>query len=189
MKMNRKAAIELSISTIVIIVLAMSMLILGLVLIRTIFTGTTESVKAIDTGVKNEINKLFNEDTNRRLVLYPDSNIIKLRQGESGDGFALSIKNVEQGAGSHVFTYNIIYDTGQPNNCGSGIPLDSWGKIDVGRSQSNIQIANGNTLQPVHVRFTISNIAPICTFRLRIAVTEDGQPYETGFMDVQILPA
>ena len=58
---NKKAAIELSIGTVVIIVLAMSMLILGLVLIRNIFTGATESVDQINDNVRSEIIKLFQE--------------------------------------------------------------------------------------------------------------------------------
>ncbi|MDP1695335.1 MAG: hypothetical protein Q8L29_00275 [archaeon] len=185
--MNKKAAIELSIGTIVVIVLAMSMLILGLVLVKTIFTGATESVTAIDSGVKNEISKLFNENADKRLVLYPDSKIIKLKQGSSGEGFALAIKNIEQGSGSSSFGYNINYDS-QTNNCGSGSPLTSWAKIDVGQSLSGIPLANGNSMaDPVHVRFTIGNTAPICTFRLTVSVTKDGAAYEVGFMDVQII--
>ncbi|MEK6953289.1 MAG: hypothetical protein AABX29_09845, partial [Nanoarchaeota archaeon] len=45
---NKKAALELSIGTIVILVLAMSMLILGLILIRTIFTGAKYNVETMN---------------------------------------------------------------------------------------------------------------------------------------------
>ena len=44
----KKGAMELSIGTIVIIVLAMSMLILGLVLIKTIFVGAKYNVDTIE---------------------------------------------------------------------------------------------------------------------------------------------
>ena len=63
---NKKGAIELSIGTIVIIVLAMSMLILGLVLIRNIFSGSNDAVGQINTGVISEIQKVFaNADKTR----------------------------------------------------------------------------------------------------------------------------
>ena len=81
MKENKKGAIELSIGTIVIIVLAMSMLILGLVLVRTIFTGAIDAVKSIDDGVKKEIGVLFSENNERRVVLYPDAGLTRLKQG------------------------------------------------------------------------------------------------------------
>ena len=48
--MQKRGAMELSIGTIVIIVLAMSMLILGLVLIRTIFTGAKYNIDTIVSG-------------------------------------------------------------------------------------------------------------------------------------------
>ena len=53
MRKNRDGALELSIGTIVVIVIGMSMLVLGLVLVRTIFTGSTESVKVLNEGVFN----------------------------------------------------------------------------------------------------------------------------------------
>jgi len=64
----RLGAIELSIGTVVIIVLAMSMLILGIVLIRNIFGSATTAITEIDQGVKNEINKLFSENEEKTLV-------------------------------------------------------------------------------------------------------------------------
>ena len=62
-KKKKKGALELSIGTIVILVLAMSMLILGLVLVRTIFKSATGVVGQLDEGVRQEIKDLFiNED-------------------------------------------------------------------------------------------------------------------------------
>src|SRR3990167_4325944 len=54
--LNKKAALELSIGTIVILVLAMSMLILGLVLVRTIFTGAKYNVETMNDKVRDQIN-------------------------------------------------------------------------------------------------------------------------------------
>ena len=48
---------QMSVGTIVTIVLLMTVLILGLVLVRTIFGGAVENIDNIDQAVKNEINK------------------------------------------------------------------------------------------------------------------------------------
>ena len=55
---NKKAAMEMSVGTIVTIVLLMTVLILGLVMIRTIFKGSIENINSVDQSVKNEINKI-----------------------------------------------------------------------------------------------------------------------------------
>jgi len=56
---NKRGAVELSIGTIVIIVLAMSMLILGMVLVRSIMCGAIGMTGNINTKVNGEINNLF----------------------------------------------------------------------------------------------------------------------------------
>ena len=50
---NKHAAMEMSVGTIVTIVLLMAVLVLGLVLVRTIFKNSTESIDSIDEQVKN----------------------------------------------------------------------------------------------------------------------------------------
>lgn len=78
---NKKAAIELSIGTIVIIVIAMSMLILGLVLVRQIFTGATESVDILDDKVQNEIKNLFNDENQDVIIKLGSDKTVKIKPG------------------------------------------------------------------------------------------------------------
>ena len=68
---SKKGAIELSVGTIVIIVLAMTMLILGIVLIRNIFTGTITNVDEINEGVRDQIKKLFQNENDRAVICLP----------------------------------------------------------------------------------------------------------------------
>ena len=49
---NKQGALELSIGTIVVIVIGMSMLILGLVLVKTIFTGSTAAIGQLNDKVQ-----------------------------------------------------------------------------------------------------------------------------------------
>lgn len=80
---QKKGAIELSIGTVVIIVLAMSMLILGLVLVRNIFTGATESVDILDDKVQNEIKNLFNDESSDVIVKLGSDRTAKIKPGTS----------------------------------------------------------------------------------------------------------
>ena len=59
---NKKAAMEMSMGTIIILVLGVSMLILGMVLIRNIMCSGLQITKDITTGVRNEIQNLFGAD-------------------------------------------------------------------------------------------------------------------------------
>jgi hypothetical protein len=59
---NKKAAIEMSMSTIIILVLGVSMLILGMILIRSIMCAGLQITEDVSTGVKNEVKTLFGAD-------------------------------------------------------------------------------------------------------------------------------
>lgn len=56
---NKTGAMELSISTIVIIVIALTMLILGIVLVRSIMCGAISLTSDVSNSAKKEVNKLF----------------------------------------------------------------------------------------------------------------------------------
>ena len=71
---KKKGAIELSMGTIVILVLAMTMLIMGLVLIKTIFSGAKYNVEQINQKVEGEIGKLFSEDKQIVIMQYDGEN-------------------------------------------------------------------------------------------------------------------
>ncbi len=78
---DRKGALELSIGTIVVIVIGMSMLVLGLVMVRTIFTGSTESVDTLNEGVMNEIVTLFDDEGEDLLINLGSTNVAKIKPG------------------------------------------------------------------------------------------------------------
>ena len=61
-KRNKKAALELSMGTIVVLVLSVSMLILGIILIRSIMCSGIEITEELSRGVKNEVKTLFGAD-------------------------------------------------------------------------------------------------------------------------------
>ena len=77
---NKKAAMEMTVGTIVTIVLLMSALILGLVLTKTIFSGTTKNVDVLNDQVKSQINSLFSSGKTGVAISLPD-NTAKVKPG------------------------------------------------------------------------------------------------------------
>jgi hypothetical protein len=181
--MKKRGAIELSIGTIVIIVLAMSMLILGMVLVRNIFSGSSDNILQMNDKVKGEINKLFVED--KRTVVYLSNQIAKIEQNEDW-GVAFAIKNLARGtAEAGRFHYDVIVsDPDVRQKCGLGErDIESW--IKTGRAD-DATIAPGQAYYGI-VRFLVPENAPLCTVRFHLEVTSDNVAYATDFFDVEVL--
>jgi len=180
---TKKAAMEMSVGTIVTIVLLMTVLILGLGLVRNIFSSSSNAINQIDSSVQNQLQQLFSEDGSRMIALYPVEREVKMKQGESG-GFGLSIRNVNQEAG--VFSYDVT-----ASEIGSGCQLtlaQADGLISLGKMGQNIQLSSGSSLEnPILVKFDLSETTPLCTIRYAINVKSDGVPYgSTNYVDLKV---
>ena len=185
---SRKAQISMSVGTIVTIVLLMTTLILGLVLVRKIFTGSIENVNSIDQAVKNEINKLFAEDDARKVVVYPPTRLVSIKKGNTDYlGFAFSIRNVETATGSFAYTV-AVNDPEIKNKCGIEAPeANEW--IQAGNSGSVTIPAGDSMTEPEFVRFIIPENAPPCLIRYGINVQKDGKQYgNTVSIDLKVEP-
>jgi len=183
MKRGKKGAIELSIGTIVIIVLAMSMLILGLVLVKNIFSGAIDITDMTTEQLKSQVGELFGSD--KKLVVYPDSRHIDVKQGDPS-GFGIGIKNLLEGSTTDVkFSYEVVVsDPDLRNKCGvSEQEAEAW--INTGRAEDNLQIASGDFIS-TKVLLSIPVGSPLCTLRYRVNVEANNQPYASEIMDVTI---
>lgn len=179
----KKGAIEMSVGTIVIIVLAMSMLILGMILIQNIFSGASQNVLQMNDKVKDEINKLFVED--KRTVVYLANQIAEIQQNEDW-GIAFAVKNLEKGtAEAGSFRYEVkVSDPDVRTKCGvDERTIESW--IKTGRTDS-MTVAPGQSYFGI-VRFLIPESAPLCTVRFHIDVTKDNAAYATDFFDIEVV--
>lgn len=183
---SKRAAMEMSVGTIVTIVLLMTVLILGLVMIRTIFRGSIENIEGIDQAVKSEISKLFSEDTSREVVVYPTSRYVIIQKGQDNLGFGFSIRNV--GEEEDVFTYDIsAVDASCNIDLESADDLITLGKT---RGPPGIRLPPGSFMDnPIFVRFSVPESAPPCKIRysLEISHTADGGGiYTTIDVDLEI---
>ena len=186
--MRKKGALELSVGTIVIIVIALAFLILGLVLVRQIFFSATHNVDILDQKVQAEIQKLFTEE--KRMVVYLSNNIAKPKQGEEW-GVAFAIKNLETGTiNEGRFNYNVKIGMGATElktNCGI-TENQVLSYIALGK-EGAMSIAPGQTAYSI-VRFKIPETAPLCLMRFNIDVTmgAERKSYTSDFFDLEIKP-
>jgi hypothetical protein len=180
---RKKAAVELSMSTIVIVVLAMTMLIVGIVLVRNIFSGATDIADLTTDQIINEINQMFGEE--EKVVIYPSTDTIPVRQ-EKQSGFAIGIRNKLSGAEaqSATFSYDVIPVSDIESDC--GITEEELMSLFVSGSNSdeNIPIATGDP-KAVKVLFNTGEGDPLCTARFRVDVKANGNNYDSTYVFIE----
>ncbi len=178
---SKIAAMEMSVGTIVTIVLLMSVLVLGIFLVQNIFKSAKGAIDLTDEQLKNEISKLFGDD--KELVIYPSSRRIEIKQEET-DGVGIGIKNLLQGvSGTQTFSYKVI--VADASDCvESEEEIAEW--FTVGRTESNIPIAVGKSATQ-KVLFRIPSGTSLCTARFRVNVDHsDGEFYDTITFDITV---
>ena len=174
---------EMSVGTIVTIVLLMGVLVLGLFLIKGIFSSAKGAVDLTDQQLQSEISKLFSEE--KELVIYPTSGFIEIKQEET-DAVGIGIKNLARGTGeSSTFSYEII--ARDSSDCGiEEEELESF--IVVGRTESDIPIGTGD-IYVARARIRIPTGAPLCIASFRVDVFKNGEAYARDSFDIEIKAA
>jgi hypothetical protein len=175
---SKKAAIEMSMTTIVTIVLVVVTLVLALVLIRTIFTSSTNAITQVNTAIQDQINNLFTSQGGN-LQVYPASRQVVITRGATPpEGFAFSVKNPE--VNTATFTYSV--DAADVHNCGSTFTTDMANNYLLGATGS-FTIGPGAILNPSElVAFTNTASAPPCTiiYDLNINETSGNNAFSTN---------
>jgi hypothetical protein len=171
---------EMSVGTIVTIVLLVSVLILGIFLIQRIRQSAVKVVDLTDEQLTNEVNKLFAED--KKVVIYPSTQIVTMQQEELGE-VGVGIRNLIQGGtGTEVFSYEVLVS--DASNCReTEEEVASW--IVVGSKEDNIAIPTGD-ISAQRIRFRIPTGASLCIARFRVNVFADGSAYGSELFDVEV---
>lgn len=170
---------EMSVGTIVTVVLLMAVLILGIFLTQRIFKTSKGAIDMTEEQLMSEIQKLFsNEET--KVVIFPTSKHLEIKHEEK-DAIGLGIKNLAQtGSGKDVFKYTIINTGG---NCESNIDPNSW--IIVGENENNIPISVGE-MYSTKIIFQIPLGTPLCTARFRADVSINNNAYKSESFDISV---
>ncbi len=172
---KKKAAIELSMGTIVIVVLSMSMLILGLTLISRIWKGTTDSVDTINEQVKKKISNLFAEEGAETAISLGAQQTATVRQGTQNFGvlFAFSPKDPTYLSNDKCKYAVEVEWLSRPGNCGAsvskdliknwiltpgveGTPLAKFDRIEGNVGYALMKASIPETIMPCRQRFFVN---------------------------------
>ncbi len=147
-KRNKTGAMEMSVGTIVTIVLLMAVLVLGLALVKNIFGSAKGAVDLTDTQLQEEISNIFGGDDLKRVAVYPATRI-KLRKGTDLSPLGFSIRNIE--ANTRSFQYALEFEG---SDCGiNGAAANSL--IVLRRTGSKTVIGANVMEDPVLLEFRI----------------------------------
>ena len=190
---NKQGALELSIGTIVVIVIGMSMLILGLVLVRTIFTGSTAAIGQLNDQVQGEISGLFVEEGNDIVVMTSDrSNKVKVKPGDSSDvGIGILTPDGSAVGSFNRLQYKMTLDTNTQNNCIGIIGLSrAEGLLITGVNQWNgVDEFDGSNAFAL-IEISVPKGTAKCTQKVHIEVkdTQAGaESYTASFFVLEVI--
>jgi hypothetical protein len=174
--MNKSGAMELSISTIVVVVLAVMMLIIGSMIINRVGCASIGGVDEMNDKMKQSILDTF-RDTNEKITFKERENEVA-KGVEYGVGFA--IKNTE--GLSKDFEYNLfVRDVG---SCSfSKEDAENW--ITLGKSDS-FTIGGGNEYISSFM-LLIPSETENCKFRYTMSVNSNGKVYQEANVDISII--
>lgn len=175
---NKKGAMEMSVGTIVTIVLLMSVLVLGIFLVQNIFDTGTSAVESIDNQMQNEINKMFS-DEGREFVIYPDSREVDLKRKDDPKGFAIAVDNKNNEEKTYEFelfalpSYDFQGRCGISEDTANSYLLYSEGDFSLGANQNNLQNAE-------YIKFDVPENAPRCTipYRVELEYEDSGEAFQ-----------
>lgn len=188
---DKKGAIELSISTIVIIVLAMTMLILGLVLVQKIWSTSTDSVDTLNDKIQNQISQLFTETGADVMVKLGAEQTAKIKAGTENFGIAIGSRTLDGSATDrNRLKYKLTLEEANGKNCISKIGKDKTDALfvtplDKQNSFDKFQGANAFAL----IQVTVPKGTATCTQKVFIDVTDtkDNSAVGGNFFVVEIL--
>ena len=173
-KMRKKGAMELSIGTIVVIVIAITMLILGIVFVRSVMCGALGLTGDLNNRVKGEINDLFGSTGGEVQCIGVSRDAVRMIPGEVNIVYC-GIKAPQAATYSITLTdYSAVYST--QSDIRSWIVTDSWTGT----------VAPGDEDPKKAVRLNLPDNAPEDTIMLQVVIKKEGDIIATQDLDFEI---
>jgi len=156
---NKKAAMELSMGTIVIIVLSVTLLVLGMVFIRGLMCSGIQIGEKVDEGVKNELRTLFGTDDYGVTCMGEKGQEIKIGTGGRRQ-IVCYIKSDEQ------VKYSLIVNDFESL---SGAPSSTLSKWIIDKNVQSVDVAPGSKgAEPVVMLLNVPRDAPTTSLKLNL---------------------
>ena len=172
--MKKKAAMELSIGTVVIIVIAITMLILGIVFVRSVMCSAVGLTGEINDRVKGEINDLFGSTGGEVQCVGSTGEAIRMNPGKTN--FVWCGINAPQTAKYSIVlqNYNAVHST--KSQIKDWIVTESWDGT----------VAPNDDIPKKAIRIDLPDNAPEDTLMLQVVVKKEGNIISTQDLDFEI---
>ena len=168
---SKRAAMEMSVGTMVTIVLLVIVLVLGIFFIQKIFGTATNAIDTIDNEVQSELQKLFSSES-AKLAFYPTSRDVIIKKGDDPKGFAFQIRNND--VNDATFTY--VTTATDTSKCGSSFTETDADNMLLGGSGS-IDVGKGDVSEGIIVKFVVPESAPPCTMAYKLEIKKGDASY------------
>lgn len=192
-KRQNKAALELSIGTMVIIVLAVTMLILGLVLIRNIYGIATESINDLGEKTQDAIAEMFTDDSADVIIKLGTENTAKIRPNDETFGIGIAARTFDGSLSDRDrLSYRLTLEQATGNNCVSSdfLGLDQTKALFVTLLDTNLKFdAYDDDKSFARIILKVPKGTPVCSQKVLIDVvdTQTGRPAGGNFFIIEIL--
>ncbi|MEK6928686.1 MAG: hypothetical protein AABW65_01875 [Nanoarchaeota archaeon] len=175
-RVNKKGAIEFSITTIVVVVLGISMLIMGMVLVRNVMCGALSLTGEVNTKVEAELNKHFSSTESEVICIGAGSDPIKIAPGRENIIYC-NIKAKENAQYSiTVKDYESRISSLSKTELKKWMTTESWSG----------NIASGDEIPKKAVRLKIPENAPEGPIGIKLEIKRGGSLISTQDLDFQI---
>ncbi len=175
---NRRGAMEMSMGTIVTIVLSVSLLVVGIFFISRIGKVSTGIIDLTEEQLRDQINKLFSED--KEIAILPGTRYLEIKQTTS-DGIGFGIKNLGNEA---TYSYGVTATVG--NNCPENFKSeDALDWISIGGAEQGIVLEAGGYVYR-KIIFEIPAGTPLCTVRFSVNVDSTSGRKFGDFFDIKV---
>ena len=179
---NKKAAMEMSMGTMVTIVLLTLVLILGGYFIQKIFDSATTSIDTTDDAVKSRLRELLSSDENKKVVISP-SRQLAIKKDEVGRGFGFAIRNNGE---SGTFSYSL---DAIETDC--SLNTEQAEDLIPNRREGEVNIPAGVIMEDaILIGFKFPENVPPCSIAYNLNIEKDGEIYASSIgIDLEILPS
>lgn len=173
---SRRAALELSIGTVVILVLGVTMLIMGMVVTRSIMCGALGLTGEVNGKVRGELDKLF-DSTEGEVACLGSGDAVKMVPGETNI-IHCSIRAPEKA------TYKI--EIASVGSTSSSITKETVQKWVATKGAWVGEVAPGDFDSKKPARLVIPNNAPEGNIQLQLKVQRNNELISTQDLDFEI---
>ncbi|MDP2925327.1 MAG: hypothetical protein Q8N99_03070 [Nanoarchaeota archaeon] len=188
-KEGKRGSIELSMGTIVVLVLAMLMLTLGLVLVRSIFRVATESVDQINDKVKNEITNLFAEENSKVVVKLGADHTAKIKQGSESFGIGIGARTYDGSTVSKNLKFKLRINENDRESCFKKIGRSGIKEMFIQNLDTYMEFDESDMRDIAFARLLINvkEGTPICQQKVYVDVKDGDKEVGKTYFIVQLV--